>query len=77
MNDLRWSPWAIQRHDFLLLLERQLVHFPVVKTHYSKDIVFNQNTPIFATGKNFIVFMKNGIVGEKETEMMIVQWKIF
>ena len=77
LNDFRWSPSVIQWHDFLLLLEGQLVHLPAPKTHYAKDIVFNKDTPIFATGKNPIVFVKNGAIDEKETEMMMVRWKIF
>ena len=55
LNDFRWSPSIIQWHDFLLLLEGQLVHLPAQKTHYAKDIVFNRYTPIFATGKNLII----------------------
>lgn len=77
LNDFRWSPSVIQWHDFLLLLEGQLVHLPAPKTHYAKDIAFNKDTPIFATGKNPIVFVKNGTIDEKETEMMMVRWKIF
>ena len=77
LNDFRWSTSVIQWHDFLLLLEGQLVHLPAPKTHYAKDIAFNKDTPIFATGKNPIVFVKNGAIDEKETEMMMVRWKIF
>ena len=68
---------VIQCHDFLLLLEGQLAHLPAPKLHYAKDIVFNGDTPIFATGKNPIVFVKNGLLDAKETEMMNVRWKIF
>ena len=77
LNDFRWSSSVIQWHYFLLLLEDQLVHLPAPKSHYAKDIVFNGDTPIFATGKNPIVFVKNGLLDEKETEMMNVRWKIF
>ena len=77
LNDFRWSPSVIQWHDFLLLLEGQLVHLPAPKTHYTRDIVFNKDTPIFTTGNNPIVFVKNGAIDEKETEMMMVRWKIF
>ena len=77
LNDFRWTPSVIQWHDFLLLLEGQLVHLPAPKSHYAKDIAFTGDTPIFATGKNPIVFVKNGALDEKETEMMNVRWKIF
>ena len=53
------------------------MHLPAPKSHYAKDIVFNADTPVFATGKNPIVFVKNGSLDEKETEMMNVHWKIF
>ena len=77
LNDFRWSPCIIPWHDLLLLLEGQLVHLPAPKSHYAKDIVFDKDTPIFATGKNEIIFVKSGAVDDKETEMMAVRWKIF
>ena len=33
LNDFRWSSSVIQWHDFLLLLEGQLVHLPAPKSH--------------------------------------------
>lgn len=77
LNDFRWSPAIIQWHDFLLLLEGQLVHLPAPKSHYAKDIVFDKDTPIFATGKHPIMYVKGGAVDERETEMMAVRWKVF
>ena len=77
LNDFRWSPSIIQWHDFLLLLEGQLVHLPAPKSHYAKDIAFDKDTPIFATGKNPIIFVRNSTIDEKESEMMAVRWKIF
>ena len=73
LNDFRWSPFVIQWHDFLLLLEGQLVPLPVPKTHYTKGIVFQKDTPIFATGKNPIIYVRNGAVDEKDSEMMMVR----
>ena len=77
LNDFRWSPAIIQWHDLLLLLEGQLVHLPAPKSHYAKDIVFNSDTPIFATSKNPIMLIKNGAIDERESEMMAVRWKQF
>ena len=77
LNDFRWSPQIIQWHDFLLMLEGQTVHLPAPKTHYARDIVFDSDTPIFCTGKHSIIYIKNGVVDERETEMMSVRWKIF
>ena len=59
------------------MLEGQLVHLPAPKSHYAKDIVFEKDTPIFATGKNPIIFVKNCTIDEKEREMMAVRWRIF
>ena len=76
--DFRWSQAIIPWHDLMLLLEGQLVHPPAPKTHFAKDICFACDTPIFATGKNPICFVKNGSIDDCETEMMMaVRWKIF
>ena len=77
LNDFRWSQQIIQWHDFLLMLEGQLVHLPAPKTHYARDIVFERDTPIFCTGKQPIIYIKNGVIDERESEMMAVRWKIF
>ena len=77
LNDFRWSQQIISWHDFLLMLEGQLVHLPAPKTHYAKDIVFDKDTPIFSTGKHAIIYIKNGVIDERETEMMTVRWRVF
>ena len=59
------------------MLEGQLVHLPALETHYAKDIVFDKDTPIFSTGKHAIVYIKNGVIDEKETEIMSVIWRVF
>lgn len=76
LNDFRWSPQVIPWQDLLLLLEGQVVHFPAPKTHFAKDIDFHLDTPIFCTSKNAIVFIKNGMIDDRETEMMRVRWTI-
>lgn len=77
LNDFRWSPQIIPWHDLLLLLEGQLVHFPAPKTHFAQDIVLSGQTPVFATGKQPLVFIKGGNVDDTETEMMKVRWNHF
>ena len=62
----------------LLLLEGPSSHLPAPKTHFAKDIVFDRDTPIFATSKGPIVFVgKGGCFDEKETEIMSARWKLF
>jgi hypothetical protein len=51
LNDFRWSPEILAWKNMLLLLEGQTLHLPAPKTHFSKDIVFERDTPIFATSK--------------------------
>ena len=67
------KPW----HDLLLMLEGQPVHLPAPKSHFCKDILFHKDTPIFGTSKHELVFVRGGVVHERETEMMQVRWRIF
>ena len=76
-NYFRWSSQIILWYDFLLMLQGQMVHLPAPKTHYAKDIVFDKDTPIFCTSKQPIIFIKNGVIDQRETDMMAVRWKIF
>ncbi len=66
-------PW----HDMLLLIEGQPVQLPAPKTHYTRDIVFDKDTPVFATGQHSLVYVRSGQVDERGTEMMSVRRRIF
>ena len=77
LNDFRWNAQTIQWHDFLLMLEGQPVHLPAPKSHFSKDLEFNADTPIFCTSKHDFVYVKGGAIDERETEMMAVRWLSF
>ena len=77
LNDFRWSTQILPWHNFLLLLEGQLVRFPAPKTHYSQDIVFNRDSPIFCTSNEHFSFVRGGAVDQVETEMMRVRWRSF
>ena len=77
LNDFRYSPVIIPWSDLLLLLEGHVVHFAAPKTSYSEDILFEKDTPIFATSKAPITFVKNGVLDDRETEMMNVRWRMF
>ena len=54
----------------LLLLEVQLVHFPAPKMHCCKDITLEKDRPILYTSKRPIVFSRDSIIDDRETEMM-------
>ena len=54
-----------------------MVHLPAPKTPYAKGIVFEKDTPIFCTRKQPIIFIKNGVIDQRETDMMALRWKIF
>ena len=73
LNDFRWSPQLIPWHDLLLVLEGEVVHLPAPKTRFTQDIEFEKDTPIFCTSKRPLIFVKNGIVDDRETEMMGVK----
>ena len=40
-------------------------------------MVFDRDTPIFAASKYTLVFVRNGMVDQRETEMMTVRWRTF
>ena len=77
LNDFRWCPQIIPWHDLLLLLEGQKVHLPAPKTHFSQDVEFSRDTPIFCTSKEEFTFVRGGMLDQRETEMMRVRWKVF
>lgn len=77
LNDFRWNSQVIQWHDFLLMLEGQPVHLPAPKSHFSKDLEFVADTPIFCTTKHDFVCVKAGVIDERETEMLAVRWHSF
>lgn len=78
LNDFRWSPEILAWKDMLFLLEGQTLHLPAPKTHFAKDIIFERDTPIFATSKEPIVFVgKRGCIDDRETEMMAARWRLF
>ena len=68
---------AFEWHDLLLMLKGDVVHLPAPKTHLAKDISLTSDTRIFCTGKHRLMYIKNGIVDERECGMMDVRWKIF
>ena len=61
------------------MLEGQLVHLPAPKCHVlcQRYCVRRSDTPIFSTSKHQLVYVKDGVVDERETEMMAVRWKMF
>ena len=77
LNDFRWCAQIIPWHDFLLLLEGQKVHLPAPKIHFSRDIEFIRDTPIFCTSKEEFSLIRGGVLDQRETEMMRVRWKVF
>ena len=56
------------------MLDGQVMHLPAPKTHHAKDIMFEKIIPIFWTGKQSLIYVKNGVIDQRETEMMSVRW---
>ena len=77
LNDFRWFPVILPCSDMLLLLEGHIVHFAAPKTTYNQDIEFSKDTPIFATSKASMSFVKGSMADDRETEMMAVRWRTF
>ena len=55
----------------------QKVHLPASKTHFSQDIEFTHDTPIFCTSKEELSFTRGGVLDERESQMKRVRWKVF
>ena len=78
LNDFRYSNEIMAWKDMLLLLEGQTLHLAAPKTSYAQDILFNRDTPIFATGKEPIKYIgKYNTTDATENEMMAVRWRTF
>ena len=74
LNDFHWSSQLIPSHNLLLMLEGHVVHLPAPKMDFARDISLAKDTPVFCTGKSSLVFIKNGVIHEDETEMMATRW---
>ena len=68
--------WLLGKN--LILLEGQAVHLPSPKNHYSNNICIDKDTPIVATSKGEITYVrKYNSLDPIENEMMSIRWKTF
>lgn len=44
--------------------------------HFTSDITFEKDSPIFTTGKHQLVYVCGGEVDDRETEMIAVRWEV-
>lgn len=77
LNDLRWNPDMIPWMEFLNMLEGQTVRISTPKSHFAEDVVFDRDTPIFATGIEPIKFVGRSRNIEAENDMMDARWRRF
>jgi hypothetical protein len=77
LNDFRWTEKVITWQDLLQLLEGDKVHIPAPKSYYSKDIVFDSDSPVFATSINKLRSYSGGVINEVETNIMKVRLKYY
>jgi len=77
LNDFRWSEKVMGWTDLLNLLEGAPVHISAPKTHFSEDILWTKDTPIFCTTNARIRKYDHGQINEIETEMMDARWVVF
>ncbi len=76
LNNFRWSAQLIPWHDLLLMLEGEVVHLPAPKTHFTEDIQFIKDTSVFFTSKRPLIYIKKGVVNDRETQMMAVRGRV-
>ena len=44
---------------------------------YSADtVVFDKDMPIISIGKHAVIYIENGVIDERETEIMSVRWRV-
>jgi len=65
-------------YDFVLSRSQEnIVHFAAPNTTYNQGIEFCKDTPIFATAKPPMSFVKGSVIDDRKTEMMNVRWRLF
>lgn len=74
LNDFRWHPTMIAWSDFLQMLEGDIMHLAAPKSFMQQDIVFDKDTPFFATADAPLVLIKGKTVDHVNTNMMKVRW---
>ena len=80
LNDLRYTAELIAWSDFLRLLEGATVNLNRPRNMYATDLQINKKNdiPIFATGKDRIIFKGvHGVEDKRETDMMSCRWRYF
>ena len=73
LNDFRRAAQLIPYHALLLLREGQAVHFRAPRSHFAKDVLLTNDTTVFCTSCHELTYMKNGVISDRETEMMSVR----
>ena len=77
LNDFRWSPSIIAWSDFLQMLEGDTMHLAAPKSFVQQDILFDKDSPFFATADAPLVMIKGGSIDRINTDMMRVRWHYF
>lgn len=77
LNDLRWNSSLIPWCDLLQMLEGDTMHISAPKNFVKQDLVFDNDTPFFATSDGKLVLVKGGVIDRFNTEMMDVRWQYF
>lgn len=77
LNDFRWNASIVAWSDFLQMLEGDTTHLPAPKNFVRQDIVFDRDTPFFATADQPLLYIKSGIIDSINSEMMRCRWNHF
>ena len=78
LNDIRYTEDGVMKWGpFLNLLEGEEIQISLPKNEYAANQKWTKLTPIVATSKYPISYVKNGILDEVDTGMMNKRWKFF
>ncbi|KAK3707520.1 hypothetical protein QZH41_006507 [Actinostola sp. cb2023] len=77
LNDFRWTSSIIAWSDFLQMLEGDTMHLAAPKSFVQQDILFDRDSPFFATADAPLALIKGGIIDRINTNMMRVRWHYF
>lgn len=70
VGDKEFLPWS----QFLNLLEGAPMNVPMPKNHFSEDVLWTKQPPIFATSDEKICRITNGRLDKGETAQMNERW---
>ena len=63
--------------SFIVASRRPSCPFAITQNSICQGCTAKNDTPVFCTSSHELTYMKNGVISDRETEMMSVRWKVF